>query len=133
MSRGIAIVLVLAACHHHARVAPPPRAPAPPPVVVVPRPRALGPEVALSTIRASYLGGVRACYRRALVRDDATRGRLTVLFTVDPAGRLSARRARAETARASAVEACVERAMATWVFPPARRETTLRLTFDLRT
>src|SRR5436190_22915135 len=54
----------------------------------------LTPTTVLAKIERSYLGGMRQCYRARLKRDPRTRGRMVVTFTVDAAGRLSARRAR---------------------------------------
>src|SRR5689334_18531414 len=54
----------------------------------------LTPTAVLAKIERSYLGGMRQCYRARLKRDPRTRGRMVVTFTVDAAGRLSARRAR---------------------------------------
>jgi len=95
---------------------------------------ALTPDVALETIEASYLGGLRRCYQARLKRDARARGRVVVTFTVDHRGRLSARDAKGA---GRAIETCVERAMSRWSFPPARRadgrptEATFRVALQL--
>ncbi|MBA3391421.1 MAG: AgmX/PglI C-terminal domain-containing protein [Deltaproteobacteria bacterium] len=98
-------------------------------------PRArLTPHVALSTIETSYIGGLRRCYRAGLKHDASARGRVVVTFTVNHRGRLSSRRAQGV---GRTIESCVERAMARWSFPPARKpdgspgEATFRLALHL--
>jgi hypothetical protein len=117
------IVLALA-CRRQPPVTP--REPVRPP----PKPIAqkLTPDVALSRIASSYLGGMQRCYRARLKQDASARGNVIVTFTVDESGRLAYRDARGV---GKALEQCVERAMLRWSFPPPDEQMTFRLAFRL--
>jgi hypothetical protein len=95
---------------------------------VGPKPAPLSPDQALSRIEKLYRPGVERCYKSQLKQDPTVHGRVTLTFTVDPAGRLSAREARGVH---PAIERCVEAAMASWTFPQPADETTYRLGMEL--
>jgi outer membrane biosynthesis protein TonB len=98
------------------------------------RARPLTPSMLLETIEASYLGGLRRCYTARLKRDAGAGGKVVVTFTIDERGRLADGQA---TGVAKDIEACVERAMSRWAFPPPRNpdgtptEATFRLALQL--
>lgn len=90
--------------------------------------RKLTPDVALSRIESSYLGGMQRCYRARLKRDAMARGRVVVTFTVDESGRVAYRDA---SGVGKSLEHCVERAMLRWSFPAPDEQMTFRLAFRL--
>ena len=97
----------------------------------VPKPIAeqrLTPDLALSRIEASYLGGMQRCYRARLKHDARAAGKVVVTFTVDESGKLAYRKASGIGKR---LEQCVERAMLRWSFPAPAEEMTFRLAFRL--
>lgn len=100
----------------------------PPPVAAKPVAPKLTPDVALSRIESSYLGGMQRCYQARLKRDAMARGRVVVTFTVDESGRVAYRDARGV---GKSLEHCVERAMLRWSFPAPAEEMTFRLAFRL--
>ena len=121
------LLLVLLACACRRQPSPPiaPREGKRAPKPIAQR---LTPDVALSRIEASYLGGMQRCYRARLKHDARAAGKVVVTFTVDESGKLAYRKARGVGKR---LEACVERAMMQWSFPAPHEETTFRLAFRL--
>ncbi len=68
----------------------------------------------LSMVLSRYLGGLKRCYSNVLKADPTVRGKVELSFTVNEAGRVTARRAKAPTAE---LGTCVERLMSSWRFP----------------
>jgi hypothetical protein len=125
----LALLVLLALCACGGRQPTPPAAPRARARVSRPAPPPrLTPALALATIEARYVGGMRRCYRARLKRDPRARGRVVVTFTVDGRGQVAERRARGV---ARAVERCVENAMARWTFARPAAPTTFRLAFRL--
>jgi len=75
--------------------------------------RAVGPHV----------GEVRRCYDTALGRDPNARGRVTIAFEIDGAGKVPAATVQASTMRDPAAGECIAAAMVGWKFPRPRTGT----------
>ena len=121
--RSVFVLVLLAGCAKQAPAVVAQREPAPKPIA-----QRLTPDVALSRIESSYLGGMQRCYRARLKHDARARGKVVVTFTVDESGKLAYRKASGVGKR---LEACVERAMMQWSFPAPAEEMTFRLAFRL--
>ncbi len=86
-------------------------------------------------IQATYLGGLRRCWKAELARDPTLTGRLVLDLTVTEAGRVAASRVQAPTPD---LVACVRGLVASWRFDVPRdadgdvTEASFQLTFDLR-
>ena len=100
--------------------------------------RALAPRLAsepltvdsmLAKIQSSYMSRLRRCYNRGLASDPSLSGKVTVMFTVNPYGRVRG----AATGIAPKVDACLTSALSSWRFPTAapRKEATFRLSLSL--
>jgi TonB family protein len=65
-----------------------------------------------------HLTEVRGCYERELVANPALTGRVTVHFVIGASGRVTSATVESSTMPDTAVAACVEQAILTWIFPP---------------
>lgn len=122
--RPLLVLVLLAGCANQAPVVAPRESER----AQKPIAQRLTPDVALSRIESSYLGGMQRCYRARLKQDARARGKVVVTFTVDESGKLAYRKASGVGKR---LEACVERAMMQWSFPAPVEEMTFRLAFRL--
>jgi hypothetical protein len=84
----------------------------------------------LNKIQGRYMSKLRRCYERGLAKDPMLSGKVTVMFTVDPYGRVRG----SATGIAPKVDACLTSALATWRFPTptARKPATFRLSLSLQ-
>jgi hypothetical protein len=83
----------------------------------------------LAKIQSSYMSRMRRCYNKGLTANPTLAGKVTVMFTVSPYGRVRG----AATGIAPKVDACLTSAIADWRFPTttARKEATFRLSLSL--
>ncbi len=77
---------------------------------------ALDKDIIRRIVRA-HINEVRACYNRGLELDPTLAGTLTVDFTIDAAGRVSAATEASTTVADRKVNACIVRAVKRWKFP----------------
>lgn len=76
---------------------------------------------------------LQKCYERALKRDPALEGRVSVYMRIEPSGRTSTVRASSPTLTDSAAIDCMERAVRSWQFPsPEGGAVELRKPFAFR-
>ena len=83
----------------------------------------------LGKIHSKYMPGLRRCYNRGLARDPSLACTATLMFTVNPYGRVTG----AVTGIAPQVDACLTAQVATWRFPTttARKPATFRIRLQL--
>ncbi len=86
-------------------------------------------DAVLTKLQATYMAGLRRCYKAALATDPTLRGKLVLAFTVTEAGR-------AVDAKATGVTgACIGELMPSWRFPRPKTKdgeaTTARFELDL--
>ena len=79
----------------------------------------LTPDLVLAKIQSAYFGGIKACYTAYLAKDPVARGKVTLRFTVDRRGRTVGG---AADGFAAEIDACIEQALGSWVFPIPRNK-----------
>ncbi|MBL8942529.1 MAG: energy transducer TonB, partial [Myxococcales bacterium] len=60
---------------------------------------------------------VKYCYERALVKDPTLAGKVTIAFTIDPAGLVSTASIKDDTLADASVGKCIVKAVQRWTFP----------------
>jgi hypothetical protein len=70
----------------------------------------------LSKINNRYMTGLQRCYVKGLAQDPSLRGKVDVVFTINPWGRVSG----AATGIAPKVDSCLSNQLSTWRFPAPR-------------
>jgi Ca-activated chloride channel homolog len=65
----------------------------------------------------AHINEVRHCYNQALARDPNAKGRISVEFTLDGAGKVLRATVKEDTLADKAVGACISAAMLRWTFP----------------
>jgi outer membrane biosynthesis protein TonB len=82
------------------------------------RPMIHGPanESVVRRIVRAHLGEVRECYARGLARDPTLHGQVTVLFVIDPRGKVPRSEVDDTSLPDARVAACVARAFRSWTF-----------------
>jgi hypothetical protein len=70
----------------------------------------------LAKINSTYMLGMQRCYVKGLAQDNSLAGTVTVVFTVNPWGRVSG----IVTGIAPKVDACLSNQLTTWRFPSPR-------------
>jgi hypothetical protein len=87
---------------------------------IIPQPAvvrgSLDKEIVRRTIRR-HLNEVKFCYERELLRRPSLAGRLSVQFTIAPAGNVLASAVQSSTLDNATVESCVTQAVQRWSFP----------------
>jgi len=73
-------------------------------------------DVMLAKIQSVYMSGLQRCYDRALTKDPTLSGKVTVVFTINPYGRVSG----SVSGIAPTVDNCLSSQVGTWRFPSAR-------------
>lgn len=82
----------------------------------------LGPG-AISRVVMSRMGAFRACYESALARDPTMRGTVTVAWSIDPSGSVSAANVASSSLDNARVEGCLLRQVRRLKFPSADKPT----------
>jgi len=70
----------------------------------------------LAKINSTYMQGMQRCYVKGLSQDNGLEGQATIVFTVNPWGRVSG----TVSGIAPKVDACLTSQLASWRFPAAR-------------
>src|SRR5689334_10842398 len=70
----------------------------------------------LAKINSTYMQGMQRCYVKALSQDASLEGQVTIVFTVNPWGRVSGTAA----GIAPKVDSCLTSQLASWRFPSPR-------------
>lgn len=70
----------------------------------------------LTKINNTYMSGLQRCYDRALTKDPTIAGKVTVVFTINPWGRVSG----SVSGIAPVVDNCLSSQVGTWRFPSPR-------------
>lgn len=70
----------------------------------------------LDKINSVYMSGMQRCYVKGLSRDPSLRGKVTIVFTINPWGRVTG----TVTGIAPQVDSCLTSQVGTWRFPSAR-------------
>ena len=76
----------------------------------------LSVEGMLAKINSTYMLGMQRCYVKGLSQDNSLAGTVTVVFTVNPWGRVTGM----VTGIAPKVDACLSNQLTTWRFPSPR-------------
>jgi hypothetical protein len=74
----------------------------------------LTPDAVLGKINSVYMAGLKACYKKYLVKDATARGKVQLTFEVSESGRVSTGKAKGF---ASEVDECISSQMSRWTFP----------------
>lgn len=74
----------------------------------------LTPDAVLETIQASYMVGIRRCYKDRLKVDAEARGKVALAFKVDELGKTVEP---AATGFEKGIDACITAQMPSWTFP----------------
>ncbi len=77
----------------------------------------LTPDVVLAKVQATYMAGIKRCYRAYLEKDATARGKVKLTITVNEAGRSIAPTA---VGFVKQIDDCLTNQMATWIFPRPR-------------
>ena len=70
----------------------------------------------LGKINTTYMQGMQRCYVKGLAQDGSLEGKVTIVFTVNPWGRVSG----TVTGIAPRVDTCINGQLASWRFPSPR-------------
>ena len=70
----------------------------------------------LAKINSTYMQGMQRCYVKGLAQDNSLQGKVTIVFTVNPWGRVSG----TVTGIAPKVDSCITNQLSTWRFPAPR-------------
>ena len=70
----------------------------------------------LAKINTTYMQGMQRCYVKGLAQDNSLEGQATIVFTVNPWGRVSG----TVSGIAPKVDACLTNQLSSWRFPAAR-------------
>ena len=65
----------------------------------------------------AHINEVRYCYNQALAKDPNAKGRVSVHFTIDANGKITAAQVTESTLTDAAVGVCIARAVKGWTFP----------------
>jgi hypothetical protein len=79
-------------------------------------PQALTIEGMLDKINNVYMSGLQRCYVKALAKDPSLAGKVTVVFTINPWGRVNG----SVAGIAPVVDNCLTAQVGTWRFPSPR-------------
>lgn len=108
-----------------------------PPLLGLPTPGRATPDLstrALERIVRARRRTVTACYERSLKRDRTLSGRVLVLVTINPNGKVARTRVASRRLGGTKVAKCIQRAVTKWRFPPfaGRLSKDVLLPFALR-
>ncbi len=70
----------------------------------------------LTKINTTYMQGMQRCYVKGLAQDNSLQGKVTIVFTVNPWGRVSG----TVSGIAPKVDTCITGQLSTWRFPAPR-------------
>ena len=63
-------------------------------------------------------GAIKYCYEKALKKNSSVKGKVTIRFTIGPAGRITSASVAANTTGDSAIGQCIVGKVKSWRFPP---------------
>lgn len=76
----------------------------------------LSVDAMLTKINTTYMQGMQRCYVKGLARDSGLQGKVTIVFTVNPWGRVTG----TVSGIAPKVDTCITNQVSTWRFPAPR-------------
>jgi len=98
-------------------VTPAPVTPPPPAAPTGPRPGTMDPKSVRAVARA-HLGEIETCVSRARMENRDLAGRVVLRIDVSPAGKVTGTSIAASTGADDNLQACMQRTVASWTFPP---------------
>jgi len=73
--------------------------------------------------------GVKYCYEKELRRNPKLQGKVTILFTISPVGRISKAKVQNSTIKNKNVESCIVRMVLRWRFPPPKNKKSVTVSY----
>jgi hypothetical protein len=84
--------------------------------IAQPKAESLSVDSMLGKISSTYMQGMQRCYVKGLAQDSSLQGKVTIVFTVNPWGRVSG----TVTGIAPKVDNCINGQLASWRFAAPR-------------